>query len=46
MFLPDGLELLVFVNTYEQRIEPVSTGNVTANHELLLPVRAVLDPGA
>ena len=43
--LRDKDELLVFVNTYEQRIEPVSTGNVTANDELLLSVRAVLDPG-
>jgi hypothetical protein len=29
--LRDKDELLVFVNTYEQRIEPVSTGNATAN---------------
>ena len=42
----DKDELFVFVNAYEQPIEPVRTGNVTANHELLLPVRAVLDPRA
>ena len=46
LHLRDKDELFVFVNADEQRIEPVGTGNVTANDELLLPVRAVLDPGA
>ena len=40
------MSCLFFVNAHEQRIEPVRTGNVTANDELLLSVRAVLDPRA
>ena len=35
-------ERLVFVNAHEQGIEAVRTRDVTANDELLLPVRAVL----
>ena len=46
LHLRDEDELFVFVNAHEQRIEPGSTGNVTANNELLLSVRAMLDPRA
>jgi hypothetical protein len=39
-------ELFVFVNSNEQGVEPMRTGDVTANDELLLSVGAVLDPRA
>ena len=37
-------EPLVFVDTHEQRIEAARSGDVTAYDELLLQVRAELDP--
>ena len=45
LHLRDKDEFFVFVNAHEQCIEPAGAGNVTANDELLLSVRAVLDPG-
>jgi hypothetical protein len=45
LHLRDKDELFVFVNAYEQCIEPMGTGNVTANDEILAAVRAELDPG-
>ena len=39
-------ELFVLVNAHEQRIEAACTGDVTADDELLLHVRAMLDPRA
>jgi hypothetical protein len=38
--------LSLFVNSHEQRIEPTRSGNVTADDELLLHIRAKLDPHA
>jgi hypothetical protein len=46
LHLRDKDELFVFVKAHKQRIEPVGTGNVTANDELLLSIRSLLDPGA
>jgi hypothetical protein len=46
LHLRDKDELFVFVNAHKQRIEPVGTENVTANDELLLSIRSVLDPRA
>jgi hypothetical protein len=46
LHLRDKDELFVFVNAHEQCIKPVGTGNVTSNDELLLSIRAVLDPRA
>ena len=46
LHLRDEDELFVFVNAHEQCIKPVGTGNVTSNDELLLSIRAVLDPRA
>ena len=39
-------KLFVFINTHEQRIEPVRPGDVTANDKLLFSVNAALDPCA
>ena len=36
----------VLVNAHEQRIEPLCSGNVSTDDELLLQVRAELDPRA
>jgi hypothetical protein len=46
LHLRDEGELVVFVNAHEQRIETTRSGNVAANDELLLSVRAVLNPRA
>ena len=45
LHLRDKLELLVLINAYERCIEPACSRNVTADDELLLQVRAELDPG-
>jgi hypothetical protein len=41
----DKDEFVVFVNAYEQCVKPVGTRNVTTNDEILLSIRAELDPG-
>jgi hypothetical protein len=38
--------LFVFVNSNEQGVEPVRTGDAAANDKLLFHVRPVLDPRA
>jgi hypothetical protein len=40
------MSFFLLVNSDKQRIEPMRTGNVTANDDLLLSVCAVLDPRA
>lgn len=40
----DGFFLLL--NAHQQRVEPASSGDVTADDELLLQVRAEFDPYA
>ena len=40
------MSCLFLVNAHEQRIEAACTGDVTADDELLLHVRAMLDPRA
>jgi hypothetical protein len=43
LYLRHEDELFVFVNAHEQGIETERTGNATANDELLLSIRAVVD---
>ena len=44
LHLRDEDEFFLLVNTHEQRIEAARSGDVTAYDELLLHVRAELDP--
>ena len=46
LYLRNEDKLFVFVKAYEQRVESACAGDVAADNELLLHVRAKLDPRA